>query len=389
MKVHLTSVFLVVALAASPSSTHADPVRNDAIGAIPAAAAPAAKTIPAAMESSPIGQKTAREMVIQDQFEVGTDVYVRSMLVEPKRGAIWIGTSVGVHEIDLASHEVRQTFTRKHGLANEYIFSIGLDGEDQVWFGTNAGGASRYKDGQWRTFFPMHGLADYWVYSFANHPDGSLWIGTWAGVSRFDPKTGKFTNYVKELINEWVYAMGLDSKQRLWFGTEGGITRYDGSSWKSWTHADGLGAINQDHLPSSTNTGLGTRKRHDLGVMSGGAPTYNPNYVFSLGIDANDVVMAGTWGGGVARFDGKDWRNFTVRDGLPSNIVYSLVQDRDGDWWAGTNNGLGRYHNGSWSVFAENYRIEGESIYTLAVAPNGDLWAGMKGKVIRISQKLQ
>lgn len=326
--------------------------------------------------------------VVLDVFEVGSSVYVRSLMVEPARNVMWVGTSVGVHEIDLKTQEALHTFTRDHGLANEYVFGIGLDSENHVWFGTNAGGASRYKDGQWKTWFPMHGLADYWVYSFASHPDGSLWVGTWAGVNRIDIKTNAVTTYVKELVNEWVYAIAVDSKQRVWFGTEGGISVFDGKSWQSWTHANGLGAGNASNLPLSTNTGLGTRKRHDLGVLTGGLPTYNPNYVFSMVITPEDTVWAGTWGGGVSRFDGQTWKNFTMADGLPGDIVYSLAQDGEGAIWAGTNNGVARYKNGVWRSPASPNHMLGENIYALALAPNGEVWAGAKSKVIRIGKEV-
>ncbi|MCX8115226.1 MAG: regulator, partial [Burkholderiaceae bacterium] len=146
-------------------------------------------------------------LAVRDVFEVGANVYVRALTIEPARGALWVGTSAGVHEVDVATGRLRNTFTRKQGLANEYVFAVGIDRAGYKWFGTNAGGASRYKDGKWKTYFPMHGLADYWIYAFASQRDGSLWIGTWAGANRFDLKTGKFTTYVKELVNEWVYGI--------------------------------------------------------------------------------------------------------------------------------------------------------------------------------------
>ncbi|MBF0142303.1 MAG: regulator [Magnetococcales bacterium] len=323
---------------------------------------------------------------ILDSFEVGEDVYVRSLFTDESEKALWIGTSVGVLEIDVESREVRRTLTRQEGLANEYVFAIGRDAGGGIVFGTNAGGMSRLKDGKWKTYFPMHGLADYWVYSFLSHPDGGLWIGTWAGVNRLDLKSDRFTTYVKELVNEWVYAMALDSHQRIWFGTEGGISRFDGKEWRSWTHEDGLGASNGDNLPASPNTGLGTRRRHDLGVLSNGAPTYNPNYVFSLVMEPGDILWAGTWGGGVSRFDGEKWTSFTNREGLPGNIVYSLVRDRDGVIWAGTNNGLGLFHQGKWRPFDGNLAMTGQNIYTLAVTPDGTLWAGARGRVFHIGQ---
>jgi hypothetical protein len=211
---------------------------------------------------------------VLETFNVGQGVYVRSLAVEPSRDALWVGTSAGVHEIDLTTREPRNTFTREHGLANEYVFAIGLDRDGNKWFGTNAGGVSRYRDGEWQVYFPMHGLADYWIYSFGEQADGSYWIGTWAGVNRYDPQSGEFTTYVEELVNEWVYAIGIDSKDRVWFGTEGGVSMLDGSTWSEWTHADGMGAGNPLKLPASDNTGLGTRRRHDLGILSGGQATY-------------------------------------------------------------------------------------------------------------------
>ena len=248
------------------------------------------------------------------------------------------------------------------------------------------GGASRYRDGKWKTYFPMHGLADYWIYSFADQRDGTLWIGTWAGVSRFDLKTGKFRNYVKELVNEWVYGIAVDARDRIWFGTEGGVSMFDGKKWSSWTHKDGLGAPNSQQLPASTNTALGTRLRHDLSVANEGKPTYNPNYVFSMLVAADNTVWAGTWGGGVSRFDGTRWTNFTVKDGMAGNIVYSIAQDKRGALWFGTDKGVTRYDGKHWSSLGKAQGLLEEHVYALAVAPDGEVWAGTKRGVTRIRQ---
>jgi ligand-binding sensor domain-containing protein len=327
----------------------------------------------------------AQAQRVKDVFEVGTGVYVRALTVEPARGALWVGTSAGVHEVDLGSGKLRNTFTRKEGLANEYVFAVGLDREGFKWFGTNAGGVSRYKDGKWKTFFPMHGLADYWIYSFAQQQrSNDFWIGTWAGVNRYDPKSGKFTTYVKELINEWVYGISIDALDRVWFGTEGGVSMYDGKRWVSWTHKDGLGAANTDNLPFSANTGLGTRSRHDLSVGSEGTATYNPKYVFSILAAADGSVWAGTWGGGAARWDGKAWTNLTTKDGLAGNIVYSMAQERDGTLWFGTNQGLSRWDGKQFRNLGTAQGLLDRHVYAIAVAPNGELWAGTKKGVARI-----
>lgn len=323
---------------------------------------------------------------VKDSFDVGPQVYVRALTAEPARSAMWVGTSAGVHEVDLASGKLRSTFTRKEGLANEYVFAVGLDRAGNKWFGTNAGGVSRYKDGKWKTFFPMHGLADYWIYSFTQQKNGDFWIGTWAGVNKIDGKTGKFTTYVKELVNEWVYGLAVDALDRVWFGTEGGVSMYDGKKWVSWTHKDGLGSANSDSLPHSTNTGLGTRSRHDLSVGADGPATYNPNYVFSILSAADGSIWAGTWGGGASRWDGKAWHNVTAKEGLAGNIVYSLAQDKLGALWFGTNRGVSRWDGKTWQNFGMKEGLLDLNVYALAVAPDGDVWAGTKRGVARIGK---
>ncbi len=350
--------------------------------ASPAASAPARD----AGERAPVVSAPAHnagERVLET-FDVGDNVYVRALAVDKSSNTMWVGTSAGVHEIDLKTNELRNTFNREHGLANEYVFGIGIDTEGYKWFGTNAGGASRYKDGKWKTYFPMHGLADYWIYSFANDKKGDLWIGTWAGASHFDIKTKKFTTYVKELVNEWVYGLDVDDQGRVWFGTEGGVSMFDGNTWKSWTHKDGLGAPNADGLQASPNTGLGTRMRHDLSTLVSGGMSYNPNYVFSLIAAPDGTVWAGTWGGGVARFDGKTWSNFTVEDGLSGNMVFAMARDSNGVFWFGTDKGVTRYDGKTWRRFGRAEGLPDSIVYAVTVAPGGDIWVGTRRGVSRI-----
>lgn len=341
-----------------------------------------------APDVSPLRQDNAATSLprVLEFFEIGENVYARSLVYEAQQNAVWVGTSVGVHEVDLTSRDVRNTYTRDDGLANEYIFAMMVDTQGGKWFGSNGGGASRLHQGNWQTFFPLHGLADYWVYSFAEQASGMIWIGTWNGVNRYDPSSGGFTTYVKELINEWVYGIAVDQKDRVWFGTEGGVSMFDGEQWRSWTHDDGLGAPNSAGLPVSTNTGLGTRSRHDLNVMVEGRPSYNPNYVFCLFIDRDDQIWAGTWGGGVSRYDGQRWTNLTSRDGLAGDIVFSIAQDQQGAMWFGTQRGISRYDGRHWQTLGREQGVAGGSVYSVVAMPDGDVWAGIRGGVVRIGQ---
>ncbi len=317
-------------------------------------------------------------------YGLGEQSYVRSLAVDAKQRTLWVGASNGVLEIDLASMDPRNRFTRKDGLANEYVFALGLAPDGAVWFGTNAGGASRLQEGKWRTFFPMHGLADYWVYAFAFDDRQRVWIGTWDGANLYDPKTDTFITYHDELINHWVYGVDIDAEGRVWFGTEGGVSMFDGSKWKSWTHADGLGAPNVAAAPASANTGLGTRSRHDLDVGTASSSSYNENYVFAVHVDRTGKgVWFGLWGGGAALLSREGvWTNYTTREGLAGDIVYSLTQDEKGVMWFGTNKGVSSFDGTHWTSH-DLSRLPAH-VYALTSTKGGDVFAGVKGGVVRL-----
>ena len=179
------------------------------------------------------GSQAIKTYRLAESFNVGENVYVRSIAVNTQGNTLLVGTSVGVVEVDLKTRNMLSTYTRDQGLANEYVFGMLVDSDGTKWFGTNGGGISKLHNNQWKTYFPMHGLADYWVYSFTQQSNGTLWIGTWAGLNKFDKTTEKFTTYLDELVNEWVYGLDVDSKDQVWIGTEGGINMYDDQTWKT------------------------------------------------------------------------------------------------------------------------------------------------------------
>jgi ligand-binding sensor domain-containing protein len=68
------------------------------------------------------------------------------------------------------------------------------------------------------------------------------------------------------------------------------------------------------------------------------------NWIASIAFEESGAVWAGTWGGGLSRFDGvENWFNTTSGDNLRSNYVDALVVDHEGALWMGTTSGLGRY----------------------------------------------
>ena len=52
----------------------------------------------------------------------------------------------------------------------------------------------------------------------------------------------------------------------------------------------------------------------------------------------------GTTGAGVYRFDGKTVTRYTTKNGLNSNTIYSILEDKSGKIWIGTDSGLCQYN---------------------------------------------
>lgn len=57
-------------------------------------------------------------------------------------------------------------------------------------------------------------------------------------------------------------------------------------------------------------------------------------------MDKDGNLWFGTTGEGVYRYDGKSFVQFTKKQGLSSNIVWSILEDRSGRIWMGTDSGL-------------------------------------------------
>jgi signal transduction histidine kinase/ligand-binding sensor domain-containing protein len=76
-----------------------------------------------------------------------------------------------------------------------------------------------------------------------------------------------------------------------------------------------------------------------------------------------------------ARFD-----MISMADGLPDDVVYSILQDRQGFMWFGTGNGLTRYDGYQFTVYqsdpSDPTTLSHDTVYTIYQARNGDLWVG-------------
>jgi len=98
----------------------------------------------------------------------------------------------------------------------------------------------------------------------------------------------------------------------------------------------------------------------------------------ALAVSASGKLWVGTEENGIVSFDGKEWHSYTTHDGLPSNKIYTLTIDDQDNVWAGTWDGVAKFDGTGWSV---PYRVENGTLFNnhvTAIAFDGekDIWIG-------------
>ena len=316
---------------------------------------------------------------------------------------LWVGTSGGLIRYNTRSDEFK-LFDVKSGLLSNGVFHVGRLG-DRIVLGTYGGGMALMdpRTEVWETYNIPDGLGDAFVYDVLRVSNGDVWIATWSGANRVRggelKRRDRWDLHTVEntkggLPNDWVYGLAEGKDGVLWFATEGGLARFKDGAWTNWNHAMGLGAdyeivkgdIQYKSDPSKVSQHH-AKQKEEMGLQSVDV-AYNPNYIVSLAVDRDGIVWAGTWGGGLARFDGTKFTNFTVADGLPGNHVFMLHLDRQGRLWIGTNNGLARrMPDGKFTVMNTHDGLYADAVFSMDTAADGTLWVGSYGGVARIRGK--
>lgn len=317
---------------------------------------------------------------------------------------MWVGTSGGVIRYNIKTDDYKLYDTRSGLLANGVFHLSKLDG--QMVVGTYGGGMSILDEStqQWKTYNIPQGLGDAFVYDVLKADNGDIWIATWSGANRI--RQGKLDDrdswdlYTVEntnggLPNDWVYGLAMGKNGEIWMATEGGLARFKDGEWDNWNHEQGQGAdyaLVKDQIQFTNDPANyskhHTRQKSEMGLEQINV-AYNPNYIVALLVDDDGSVWAGTWGGGLAHFNGTAWENFTVSDGLPANHVFSLHRDSAGRILVGTSNGLAvRDNDGSFKVFNTADGLYSNVVFSMATADDGSSWIGSYGGVARIA-KLQ
>ena len=98
----------------------------------------------------------------------------------------------------------------------------------------------------------------------------------------------------------------------------------------------------------------------------------------------------GTFNGGVFRFDGKSFVNFTTAQGLASNSVFSSMEDKTGNLWFGTDGGgVSRYDGKSFTNFTKAQGLADNIVFSIAQDQLVNLWFAPEGGLNMLSMRWQ
>ena len=325
------------------------------------------------------------------------------LALEDEHGTLWIGTNAGV-----ASYDGRTvvSYAGRGGALAGTIWSGAVDRHGVIWFGSDRGLVS-WNGEVFRTFLRADGLADDYVYSVLPASDGSLWLGSRGkGVTRCTLEPGgrlgncRVFTAADGLAHNSVRAIAEDGEGNFYFATRGGgLARFDGKRFTRLGAADGLPDNDLYAL-------LVTRDGRDLVVGSSAGigicplPQAHPcrllrevngladDDIHSLLEDREGSLWIGSEGG-LSRLARRDLWSYGVREGLPDKQVYALTADGSGGIWAGTVRGLGHLSFGpdgepKSTTWRRDDGLPADWVWALQKSRRGELWVGTEEGLSRL-----
>lgn len=104
------------------------------------------------------------------------------------------------------------------------------------------------------------------------------------------------------------------------------------------------------------------------------------DYIRTMLQDKAGNIWFGTNNDGVCRYNGKQFVYFGTKEGISGNAVRKIVEDKEGNIWMATNNGLTMYNGKTFTLFTEKDGLPSNDTWTLLCDSKGQLWVStMKG----------
>jgi signal transduction histidine kinase/ligand-binding sensor domain-containing protein len=317
--------------------------------------------------------------------------------LEDAAGRVWIATG-GRGVIRLEGRSPRNITTRD-GLSDDDVWAV-LEGRDgTLWFGTSAG-VTRWREGK-ATIFSL-GPGRIAATVLAEDQEGAIWVGTSGdGLFRIAGDKVASVTSANGLSADQVLAIAVDREGSIWVGTEDGLDRFERTAVQGLTADEGLPLGAPGALAWSEGTlwiapvtgGLFRTEPSAEGLGRGGRVQFVPAGSPSL---TGDQILAlapageagGLWvgreSGGLTHIGSGAARGYTARDGLGSNTVTAVLQDRHGTVWVGTDNGVNRISDRRITTYGQRDGLPGSTVRCLLQDRRGAVWIGMTGGLAKI-----
>ncbi len=279
---------------------------------------------------------------------------VVSILADRNR-KLWVASSAGLLSVE--SGKLIRIRCRGEALVSP--IRAFYESRDGVLYTVNRFGVSQLRDG---CIVPDQAMPKLALTLLHGDRAGNVWIGTiGAGLLRY--RAGALTTFEAPSIlpDNNVSAIFEDQEDNLWIGGPDGLLRLSKTAVSTVSRKDGLGddnvsSVYEDHAGNLWIATLtGQLYRFNKGTLTpfqvpvSGAPRIRT--VFE---DSGGVLWLGTIGGGVVRLAQGKAVTYTKRDGLRSDTVRQVNQDRSGAIWIATDSGLSRWDGRGF----QNYYLE-------------------------------
>jgi signal transduction histidine kinase/ligand-binding sensor domain-containing protein len=319
-------------------------------------------------------------------------------LLATSDGALWVGTSQGLARLTDGAETV---LTTRDSLPSNDIRNLTLDSRGNILVSTASGEVGIEGLHIVPLRFDMLSSPDSAsnIVFTAALPDGRTAQATHSTVTVEQHGKALQFSVGKQLPGTRIQAFLADHEGSLWIGTNGGLSRLIGDKLQLFPAGDPLGsdsvlALLEDRegdLWIGTETEglhiLRNRRFFTFGAHEG----LSSDATTTVVEDRTGTLWVGTsgWGlnavplrkgvAGVDAFpDRAAIRNYTVKNGLASNVILSLAASPNGDLWVGTPDGLNRIRRGHIDTFTSADGLPDDFIRSLLVDTDGSLWVGTR-----------
>lgn len=287
--------------------------------------------------------------------EVLSDGTVR-VICEDTENRIWLGTERGITVIhpDGNIDIVRQDLCDGNSLSDNAVYEILNDRDGNIWVGSYFGGVDMMpRDNLFTYYKPGRAAVDIKgkvARTMVEVEPGIVWIATEdGGLNIHDRNTDTFSTFDRiSDLGKNVHSLYHDKETSdIWIGTfRNGLFRYNlhkGTTKRYLGKVSVFGFARQSNgrLWIATTQGLMSYGPSGNAPARTGKGKLDNLFVYSLAVDKQDNVWAGTVRDGLFRIDGHDGKTRQWKKGeggLEDNYISCVYPAADGKIWLGTNN---------------------------------------------------